>query len=169
LQFNNLDCWVNNKMKKAVSFFSAIIICQLTGFLGSFFTRPAIDGWYAGLKKPVFNPPNWLFAPVWTVLFLLMGISLFLVWSQDWSRKEVKVSLVFFTLQLLLNFFWSFIFFKLQSPLAALIEIIFLWLAILFTLLNFFQLSKLAGWLLLPYLLWVSFAGLLNFFIVRLN
>lgn len=156
-------------MKKFVSFVLAILICQIAGFLGSVFTMPAIPGWYANLKKPSFNPPNWLFAPVWTILYLLMGVALYLVWNQGFEKKAVKIALIVFALQLILNALWSFLFFGLQSPGYALVEIIILWLAILLTILKFFKISKTAGLILVPYLLWVSFASLLNFFIFKLN
>jgi benzodiazapine receptor len=147
----------------------SIIICELVGIFGSVATTPAIPGWYASLKKPSFNPPNWVFGPVWTLLYALMGISAYLVWNRGWEKKEVRIALVIFGIQLILNTLWSFIFFKFQSPGWALVEIIVLWLAILVTVLNFMKISKPAGWLLVPYLLWVSFAAFLNFSIFRLN
>jgi len=147
---------------------TSIIICQLAGIIGSVFTMPAIGSWYAGLKKPSFNPPNWLFGPVWGLLYLLMGISLYLVWSKK-ELAGAKTALIFFAIQLLLNTLWSIIFFGLRLPLAAFLEILVLWLFILLTILKFFPLSKVAAYLLIPYLFWVSFASLLNFYIARLN
>jgi len=132
--------------------------------VGSIFTTPAIPGWYATLQKPSFSPPNFLFAPVWTTLYILMGISLALI-----LNKKNKTAIIFFVVQLVLNSLWSILFFGLKSPKLAFVEIIFLWLAILITILKFFKISKLAGWLFVPYLLWVSFASVLNLTIVRLN
>lgn len=147
---------------------ASIILCQLAGFLGSLFTTPAIPTWYATLKKPSFTPPNWIFSPVWISLFVLMGISLFLVWRRQ-GHPRFKTALTFFFVQLILNIFWSVAFFGLRSPLLGLIDIVFLWIAILLTIQNFLKVSKIAGVLLLPYLLWVSFAVLLNFFLRVLN
>jgi tryptophan-rich sensory protein len=147
----------------------SLIVCQFAGFIGSVFTTPAIPTWYVTLNKPPFTPPNGLFSPVWTFLFVLMGISAFLVWSKGLDDKRVKTALSIFAVQLILNILWSVVFFGLRSPLAGLIEIVILWIAIWLTILNFFKVSKTAGLLLLPYILWVSFAVVLNFFIWRLN
>jgi benzodiazapine receptor len=149
--------------------FTSIIICQLAGFIGSVFTTPAIPNWFANINKPSFNPPNWVFAPVWTTLYLLMGIALFLIWRKGLNKKDVKIAVSVFAFQLVLNSLWSFLFFGLQSPLAAFIEIIFLWAAILVSIILFFRISKIAGCLLIPYILWVSFASVLNFAIWQLN
>jgi len=146
-----------------------IIICESAGFIGSIFTTPAIPGWYAALVKPSFTPPNWLFAPVWTGLYLLMGISAFLVWRKSLDNHLVNSGLRIFILQLILNTLWSFLFFGLKSPLLGLIEIMLLWIAILLTIRSFLKVSNTAGLLLLPYILWVSFAAILNFSIWRLN
>lgn len=147
----------------------AILVCQLAGVVGSVFTRPAISSWYATLRKPTFTPPNWLFGPVWISLFLLMGISAYLIWSKGIQNREVAIALSIFGIQLVLNVLWSFLFFKLQSPGYAFIEIVILWLAILLTILYFFKISRAASFLLLPYIFWVSFAIILNFFIWKLN
>lgn len=147
----------------------SIIICQFAGFIGSFFTNPSIPTWYATLEKPPFTPPNWLFAPVWITLFLLMGISAFLVWRKGLKELRIKTALSIFFIQLILNTLWSVIFFGFRAPLAGLIEIAVLWIAILLTILNFFKISKTAGILLIPYILWVSLAAVLNFSIWRLN
>jgi tryptophan-rich sensory protein len=146
----------------------SIIICQLAGVLGSVFTMPAIPGWYVSLNKPSFGPPNWLFGPVWILLYTLMGISLYLVWSRKGSAGA-KTALILFAIQLGLNTLWSLIFFGLRLPSAAFLEILVLWLFILLTILKFFPISKVAAYLLILYLLWVSFASLLNFYIFRLN
>lgn len=147
----------------------SIAVCQLVAAAGSVVTIPAISTWYTTLHKPNFNPPDWVFGPVWTILFLLMGISAYLVWNKGLKQEGVKMALLAFLIQLGLNFLWSFIFFGLHSPLLAFFEIIILWLAILMTILQFAKTSKLASYLLIPYILWVTYASLLNFFIVLLN
>ena len=158
---------------KAPDFFKliiAVIVSELAGFCGAFFTTPAItSGWYASLSKPPLNPPSWVFAPVWSTLFLLMGISAFLVWEKGWYRADVKTALALFLTQLFLNLLWSIIFFGLHNPGGALIDIILLWLAIAILMKAFSSISKPAMWLLLPYLLWVSFATYLNLGIWLLN
>ena len=147
----------------------SLAICQFAGFIGSLFTTPSIPTWYAALSKPSFNPPNSIFGPVWTTLFLLMGISAYLIWRKGVQNNNVRIALLIFILQLLLNVLWSYLFFGLHSPSSAFFEIIFLWLAILITFLSFMKISKSAGILLLPYLLWVSLATILNLFIWKLN
>ncbi|MEO0097515.1 MAG: TspO/MBR family protein [candidate division WOR-3 bacterium] len=156
-------------MGKILKLLLSILICQAAGILGSIFTTPSIPTWYLQLNKPPFTPPNWLFAPAWTTLFLLMGISLYLVWNQGWENKQVKKAILIFAIQLILNIFWSLIFFTLKSLLFAFIEIIILWIAILLTIFNFQKVSKPAAYLLLPYLFWVSFASVLNFSLLILN
>lgn len=147
----------------------SIVVCQLAGFIGSFFTRPSIPAWYTTLKKPPFTPPNWLFGPVWITLYVMMGVSLFLVWREGLKDRKVRVALSIFGVQLALNTVWSMVFFGLRSPLVGLIEISVLWIAIVLTILYLFRVSATAGLLLIPYILWVSFAAVLNFFIWRLN
>lgn len=161
---------MGNKTKTVIlKFIISIIICQLAGVFGSIFTRPAIPIWYANLNKPSFTPPNWVFSPVWITLFALMGISAFLVWNKGINYQGVKKALTVFIVQLILNAFWSVVFFGLKSPLFGFLVIIILWIAILLTILNFFKVTKTAGLLLMPYILWVSFAAALNFSIWRLN
>lgn len=157
------------RIKSIIKLFSAVVVCQITGVVGSIFTRPSIPTWYSALQKPDFTPPDWLFAPVWITLYTLMGISAYLVWNKGFENKNIKISLFIFTVQLLLNALWSFLFFGLHSPLYAFIEIIILWVAIAIVILNFFRISLPAGFLLLPYLFWVSFAVVLNFYIMKLN
>jgi len=147
----------------------SIGICLTIGFIGSIFTTSSIPTWYTTLEKPSFNPPNWVFAPVWTTLFILMGISAFLVWRVGLNETNVRVALIIFIIQLILNAFWSVAFFGLRSPIAGLIVIIVLWIAILLTILSSIKVSKLAGILLIPYILWVSFASILNVMIYILN
>lgn len=157
------------KINSALKLIVAIVVCELAGVVGSIFTTPSIPGWYAGLVKPALNPPSWVFGPVWTTLFVLMGIAAFLVWRKGLVRRDVKNALGIFIIQLILNTLWSVIFFGLHSPGGALIEIIFLWLAILATIISFAKISKPAAWLLVPYILWVSFAAYLNYSIWALN
>jgi len=158
-----------NKKIRIFKLITSILICQGVGAIGALFTSPAISTWYATIQKPSFNPPSWIFAPVWTFLFLLMGISLYLVWSKGWKDKKIKTAISIFGVQLALNTLWSLLFFPLQSPLYAFIEIIILWAAILMTINAFYKISKLAAYLLVPYILWVSFAAVLNFAIMILN
>lgn len=156
---------INNWTKLLVT----VIGSELAGIIGSVFTVSSIPTWYATLNRPPLSPPNWLFGPVWTTLYALMGIAAFLVWKKGLDRKDVKLALGIFLGQLVLNSLWSIIFFGLQNPGAALVEIIFLWLAIVATIMAFAKISKSAAWLLLPYLLWVSFAAYLNYSIWTLN
>jgi len=147
----------------------SLLICQLAGFVGSLFTTPSIPTWYASLAKPSFTPPNWIFSPVWISLYVLMGISLFLLWEKTLHYPGVKTAIVWFAVQLGLNMLWSILFFGLKSPFLALIGIIVLWIAIFLTILKSFRVIKLAGVLLVPYLIWVSFAAGLNYSIWTLN
>jgi len=157
------------KIKNIAKLVISIIICQLAGVIGSVFTTSAISEWYTTLQKPFFTPPNWLFAPVWLTLYTLMGISLYLIWNKGLKNKRVKNSLYLFGLQLVLNAVWSILFFGLRSPLLGLIEIVFLWVFIVLTILKFYKISRTAGLLLIPYIVWVSIALLLNFYIWILN
>lgn len=147
----------------------AVVAVELAGLAGSVFTVSSVSTWYAELVKPAFNPPAWLFAPVWTILFALMGIALFLIWRKGFKGRDAKISICIFIGQMTLNIFWSAIFFGLHNPAAAFIEIIALWLLILATIIMFAKISKPAAWLLVPYILWVSFAGYLNYSIWTLN
>jgi translocator protein len=146
---------------------SVILIVGL-GSLGGIFTVSEIPTWYAGLNKPFFNPPNWLFGPVWTILYLLMGISLYLIWKLPGSEERTR-ALWLFAIQFVLNFFWSIIFFKYHLLGWAFAEIMAMWMFILLTILQFKQLSNWAAYLMIPYLLWVSFASILNASIWWLN
>lgn len=153
-------------MKKVLPLLTFILGTQLAGIVGSAFTAPAIDTWYLTLNKPFFNPPNWLFAPVWLMLYLLMAIAAFLVWQK---KPKVTKALRLYVLQLLLNSLWSIFFFGLQIPWLAFLEIIILWVFILLTMLELKKTSRKAYWLMLPYLLWVSFASILNLAVAILN
>ncbi len=150
-------------------FVFSIIFCQLAGIIGSIFTAKNIPLWYAGLVKPSFNPPNWVFGPVWTILYLMMGISFYIVWAYHSNSSVYRPAVIIFLIQLVLNLLWSFLFFGLKNPLAGFIEILILWAAILITIILFFRISKTASILLIPYLLWVSFASVLNYFLYKLN
>ncbi len=156
------------RFREILKLVASVTLCQLAGFLGSLFTTPAIPTWYATLKKPFFTPPNWIFSPVWISLFILMGISLFFVWRRT-DHPRFKIAFIFFFVQLILNILWSLAFFGLRLPLLGLVDIILLWMAILLTIQHFSKVSKFAGALLLPYLIWVSFATLLNFSLWILN
>ena len=147
----------------------SITLCQLAGLIGTYFTIDAIPTWYAGLSKPSFNPPNWLFGPVWIVLYIMMGISLFIIWKEDLKNKQVKSAFIIFMIQLVFNTAWSIVFFGAHSVTGGLIVIIILWILILMTILSFMKISRIAGILLIPYLLWVSFASFLNYSIFKLN
>lgn len=150
---------------KAKNFFKllgAIILCQLAGIIGTVFTMDAIPTWYAGLIKPVLNPPSWVFGPVWTILYTLMGISLYLVW-----QKKGKTGIFF--VQLVLNALWSIVFFGLKDISLALVVICMMWISIVSTIVVFYKISRPAAYLLLPYIAWVSFALYLNLAIWRLN
>ena len=148
---------------------ASLVVCQCAGIIGSAFTTPAIPNWYATLQKPVFTPPNWLFAPAWITLYLLMGIAAFLVWRVGLENRRVRIALILFLVQLALNSLWSVAFFGMQSPLYGVIVIVILWLMILLTILKFSRISAAAAWLLVPYILWVSFASALNISILILN
>ncbi len=156
-------------MRSVAKLVAAILVCEFAGIIGSVFTIPSIPTWYASIQKPSFNPPSWVFAPVWTLLFLLMGISLYLVWIEGWKKRNVRKAILIFGVQLALNVLWSLLFFGLKSPFYALLEIVILWLAILLTIIEFYKISKKAALLLVPYLLWVSFASILNFYVWMLN
>ena len=157
-------------MNKITRIISVILTCLAIGYLSGNVTREAITTWYPTLVKPSFNPPNWIFAPVWSLLYVMMGVAAGLVWNRIESDKEaVKKALIFFIIQLVLNALWSYLFFGLHNPLLAGIEIIILWLMIYETYAKFVKINKTAAYLLLPYLAWVSFAMILNWSIWWLN
>ena len=156
---------MNTKPKAKFNLFKfilCIIITEGAGIVGSFTTISSVKTWYPQLIKPSFNPPSWIFGPVWTFLFFLMGIALYLVWTK-------KNKIFWFWIQLILNVIWSYLFFGFHSPSFAFFEIIFLWLAIVKTISEFKKYNKIASYLLLPYLAWVSFASFLNLTIALLN
>lgn len=154
---------------KIVNLIISVCVCQLAGLIGSLATFSAIPTWFVTLKKPSFSPPNWLFGPVWTILYTLMGVSLFLVWQKRGTDKMVWPAIIIFLVHLGVNALWSIIFFGLKNPGWAFLEIIVLWLMIVISMILFYRIDKVACWLLLPYLLWVSFASVLNYSIWKLN
>jgi translocator protein len=146
----------------------SVIGCEAVGLLGTPFTMKAIQEWYAFLNKPFFSPPNWLFGPVWTILYLMMGVAIYLIWKEKLT-KRTELAKKLFLIQLGLNFIWTPIFFGLRSPLMGLIVIVAMWFMILLTIKKFLTINKLAAYLLVPYLMWVSFATILNLAILILN
>lgn len=156
---------MNNTLKIIIS----IAVSELAGIVGSAFTFSEIPNWYAGLIKPAVNPPSWIFGPVWTTLYALMGIAAFLIWKKGWDRADVRKALYVFGFQLVLNSLWSIVFFGMHQTGWAFVNLVAMWLAIAWTMALFYKISKPAMWLLLPYILWVSFAGYLNYSIWILN
>jgi len=154
-------------MNKWVKLIVSVLICQAAGAIGSVFTTSSIATWFVNLNKPWFTPPNWLFGPVWITLYTLMGVSLYLVWNKGLKNAKLPVSI--FGLQLALNTIWSVIFFGLQNTFAALVEILFMWAAILATIITFYKIDKRAGVVLIPYIAWVTIATFLNYFVFVLN
>ena len=161
---------INGNRKRKINF-KVLALCVLIplviGFIGGIFTSSSVSNWYSTLNKPSFNPPSWIFSPVWTLLYILMGIALYLVFVSN--SKYRKAGLILFGVQLGLNLLWSILFFGLRNPYFAFIEILVLWIWILVTIVYFFRIDKKAGWLMIPYILWVSFAALLNYMIFVLN
>lgn len=155
-------------MKNIFRLIISILIPLIIGFAGSFFTASSVDSWYATINKPSFNPPGWIFAPVWTTLYILIGLSFYLVWRNNFGEARKKVISIYF-MQLIFNLLWSVLFFGLKSPLLGFIDIILLLIFIIANTIIFYKISKTAGYLLIPYLLWVSFASILNFSIFLLN
>lgn len=156
-------------LKNFFKLIGCIALCQVAGLIGTIFTFDAIPTWYATLTKPMLNPPSWIFGPVWTTLYTLMGIALFLVIQKHWYRKEVKVAVYVFAVQLFLNALWSPVFFGAKETGIALVIIALMWISIIANIYVFYKVRKAVGYLLIPYLLWVSFAMYLNFEIWRLN
>ena len=155
-------------MKKILKLLLCLLAMLLIGGLAGFATSTSINGWYVTINKPSFNPPNYLFGPVWTTLYILMGVSLYLILQSDSSELRKK-AITIFSIQLFLNFFWSFIFFNFQMLGLAFAEIILMWISILTMIIVFYKINKTAAFLQIPYLLWVSFASVLNFAIWKLN
>lgn len=158
-------------MNKYTRILVLVATCLVVGYFSSLVTQDSVNTWFPTINKPSFNPPGWLFAPVWTALYIMMGIAGGLVWHEINSprREEVKKAMLFFAIQLALNALWSYLFFGLKNPLLALIEIVLLWLLIYETYAKFGKINKFSGYLFIPYLLWVSFATVLNASIWWLN
>ncbi len=157
-------------MNKITRILSVVVTCLVIGYFSGIVTRAAITDWYPTLVKPSFNPPNWIFAPVWSMLYIMMGVAAGLVWNRmEQEREVVKKALIFFAIQLALNALWSYLFFGLHNPMLAGLEIIVLWLMIFETYVQFGKINKIAGYLFLPYIAWVSFAAVLNASIWWLN
>ncbi len=147
----------------------SIISSLLVGFAGNVFNFESLETWYPSLVKPDWTPPNWLFAPVWSTLFILMGISTFLVWREGFDKRIVKIALGVYVIQFALNLMWSWAFFGLQSPLFGFIVIVVLWVAILANIVVYARVSKIAAAILIPYIVWVTIASVLNFSVFILN
>ncbi|RZL02653.1 MAG: tryptophan-rich sensory protein [Pedobacter sp.] len=147
----------------------SLIIPQLVAASGAYFTITGTGSWYQSLEKPSWNPPSWVFGPVWTTLYILMGIALFLVWKSDTTVAKKRSAVILWSVQLLFNFLWSFLFFGQEQIFLALIEIVILWVLILLTIFAFARINKLSAWLLVPYISWVSFATILTYTIWELN
>lgn len=157
-------------MKKKLTYIAiAVSVCLLIGFLSGFATQSSVNDWFVTLNKPSFNPPNWVFAPVWTLLYILMGVAAGLVWSKGFHHLWVKTALYHFGFQLLINASWSIVFFGLKEPFWGLVVIISLLILLVLTIRWFRIVSKTAAWLLVPYFLWVCFATALNYKIWELN
>ncbi len=156
---------MNNTIKLIIS----IVLAVGIGLLGGIFTSPEIQTWFVHLNKPWWNPPNWLFAPVWTTLYLMMGIAFYLIWKTNANTDAKRWAIIIFILQFALNFLWSFIFFREHQMGWAFVEILVLWIAILCTIIGFSRISTTAAWLLVPYICWVSFAAMLNYTIWQMN
>ena len=181
------------RLNNFFKFIIAVAVSEMAGVLGALFTTPSIQsGWYAGLIKPTLNPPSWVFGPGWTLLYFLVGVSLYLVWKNDfkvansffdpkgrpWNRWSERFwrgdwqkanAIAIFAVQYALNIVWSWVFFGLRQPGAAFFVILALWFSIIYLIINFHRISKPAAWLLLPYILWVTFATYLNYSLWLLN
>jgi translocator protein len=156
-------------MTNTIKLIISIAIPVAIGATSGFFTVTGVESWYQTINKPSWNPPSWIFGPVWTSLYVMMGIAFYLVWKSDSSSILKKTAIILFAAQLLFNFFWSFIFFNQQQIGWALVEMLIMWVLILLTIFAFANVSKTAAWLLVPYIAWVSFAAILNFTIWKLN
>ena len=159
----------NVNFKSPIKLTISILLPLIVGFLGSIFTTASIPTWYVTLNKPFFSPPNWVFAPAWTILYILMGIAFYLIWTKEKKIRKTKKAIILYLSQLIINFTWSIVFFGLQSPILALINILALWTLILYTIIEFRKHSKTASNLLIPYIAWVTFATILNISIILLD
>ena len=155
-----------SRIVRAIGF---VLLCEFIGLIGTVFTLKSIADWYPNLVKPSFTPPSWLFGPVWIILYALMGIAVYFVWSKGMKSRGVRLGLVLFSVQLALNLIWSVLFFGLRSILGGLIDIILLWITILMTIVAFYKVSRKAALAMVPYLAWVTIALLLNFYVWKFN
>ena len=162
-------CYLSPMSRRITQIVIAVATCLLVGFLSGYATQSSVDTWYADLNKPGFTPPNWLFGPVWTILYVLMGISAGMIWNRGFYHKWVKTALYHFGAQLLLNGLWSIVFFGFHRPFWALVVIVALLILLLFTIKWFRVVDRRASYILYPYLLWVVFASVLNFSIWQMN
>ena len=165
----NAHIVVNNGIPVFWKFVMAIVICEATGLLSGFLSRAELNTWYQSLSKPDWNPPSQIFGPVWTMLYLLMGIALGLIWKADTEVVKEKTALYLFAIQLFLNFWWSIIFFRFHAPGWAFVEIVIMLVAILATMMEFGRINKTAAWLMVPYAAWVCFATILNATLWHMN
>ncbi|MEO5593109.1 MAG: TspO/MBR family protein [Chitinophagaceae bacterium] len=156
-------------MSNTAKLIISIVLTTGIGLLGGIFTAPEIQTWFLHLNKPLWNPPNWLFAPVWTSLYLLMGIAFYLIWKAKAGIDTKRWAIIIFIAQFALNFMWSYIFFKEHQMGWAFVEIVVLWIAIFCTIIAFSRINTTAAWLLVPYISWVSFAAILNYTIWQMN
>jgi tryptophan-rich sensory protein len=157
------------KIRSPILLITCIAVPLLAGVAGSIATISAIPTWYAGLVKPLLTPPDWLFGPVWTMLYILMGISLYLVAIEGIDKKPVRQCVIVFAAQLIVNILWSFAFFGFHSPLSGLVMILALIILVLATIYFFYSVSRTAALLLVPYIAWVCIATYLNVMIFVLN
>lgn len=158
-----------NKLSSTWKFIIAILLCESIGILGGFLASANNNDWFDTLNKPAWNPPGYLFGPVWTVLYLMMGIALGIIWTNKSTEQSKFNAYSLFAVQLFLNFWWSIFFFNFHSPTLALVDIVLMIITIILTIFSFSTFSKTASWLLVPYIAWVSFASILNFTIWNLN
>lgn len=152
-----------------VKLIASFVIVGVTAFMGSIFTSSSVSTWYQTIQKPGFTPPDWVFGPVWTILYILMAVALYLVWKKGMNRSEVKVAFWVFVFHLLINALWSLLFFSMQFPAAGFIVIVTLWILIVISMGLFWRVDRRAMYLLVPYILWVSYALALNYSIWKLN
>ena len=147
----------------------SVAACEISGIVSSMLSGAVINPWFDNLRKPAWNPPSYLFGPVWAILYLVMGISIWLIWKSNKRMHEKEIAITFFVIQLFLNFWWSMLFFKFHSPPLALVDIILLLTVMILTAFKFFPISKTAAYLFIPYICWVAFATVLNYSIWVLN
>ena len=157
------------RIREVPMLIGSILIPLVIGYLGAIVTIPQISTWYSTLSKPWWSPPNWLFGPIWTTLYLLMGIALFFVWREGLHRRDVRFAILIFSVQLALSLLWSIVFFSFHALFGSFIVVMLLWLAILANIIAFLIISKWAGFLLVPYIVWVSIASYLNYSVYLLN